>query len=94
MKAKEDTVTENRMGIGWVQTNETQEWPEEEIAIGLEGWQTSTIAELVAIWAAILTIPKEKQVEIYTDSNAAIRNINRGLEQTDKNKILKKKNAI
>jgi hypothetical protein len=55
---------------------------------------TSTIAELVAIWAAILTIPRGKQVEIYTDSNAAIRNISRGLEQIDRMKVLKKKNAI
>ncbi|CAG8799601.1 26605_t:CDS:2, partial [Racocetra persica] len=38
--------------------------------------------KLVAIWAAILTIPKKKQVEIHTDSNAAIKNISRGLEQT------------
>ena len=52
------------------------------------------ITELVAIWAAVLTIPKEKQVEIYTDSNATIRNISRGLEQIDRKKILKKKNAI
>ena len=82
------------MGIGWVQTNETQEWPEEETSLGLEGWMTSTIAELVAIWAAILTIPRGKQVEIYTDSNAAIRNISRSLEQIDRMKVLKKKNAI
>jgi len=52
------------------------------------------MTELVAIWAAILTIPKEKQIEIYTDSNATIRNISRGLEQVCKDKILKKKNAI
>jgi len=55
---------------------------------------TSTIAELVAIWTAILTIPRGKKVEIYTDSNAAIRNISRGLEQIDGIKILKKKNTI
>ena len=79
------------MGIGWVQIDETHEWPEEELAVRLEGWQTSTIAELVAIWTAILTIPRGKQIEIYTDSNAAIRNISRGLEQVDKNKILRKK---
>jgi ribonuclease HI len=71
-----------------------QEWPEEEIALGLEEWPTLMIAKLVAIWAAILMIPKEKQVEIHTDSNAAIRNIGRSLEQTDRNKIIKKKNAI
>ena len=93
-KTKEDARSRSSMGIGWVQTDEPQEWPEEEVALGLEGWQTSTIAELVAIWAAILTIPKEKQIEIYTDSNAAIRNISRGLEQVCRNKILKKKNTI
>src|SRR6185436_6479318 len=82
------------MGIGWVQISEKQDWLEEEVALGLEGWPTSTIAELIAIWVAILTVPEKKQVEIYTDSNAAIRNISRGLEQTDRNKILKKKNAI
>src|SRR6185436_550932 len=71
-----------------------QNWPEEEIALGLDRWLTSTIAELAAIWAAILTIPRVKQIIIYTDSNAVIRNISRGLEQTDRDKILKKKNAI
>ena len=48
----------------------------------------------MAIWTTILTIPKEKQVEIYTDSNTAIRNISRSLEQVDRNKIIKKKNAM
>ena len=80
-RAKEKAPGRDNMGIEWVQTNDTQEWPEEEIALELEGWPTSTIAELVAIWAAILTVPKETQVEIYTDSNAVIRNISRGLEQ-------------
>ena len=89
-----EPISKNDMGIGWVQTNEIQEWPEEEVAFGLEGWQISTVAELIAIWVAILMISKEKQIEIYTDSNAVIRNISRSLEQTDRNKIIKKKNAI
>ena len=92
-RIKERTLVKN-MGIGWVQMNEMQEWPEEELAFSFEGWPSLTIAELVAIWAAILTIPKEKQVEIYTDSNAAIRNISRGLKQVDRKKILEKKNAM
>jgi len=25
------------MGIEWIQTDETQEWPEEEASLGLEG---------------------------------------------------------
>src|SRR6185295_12884940 len=93
VKAREETLNKN-MGIGWIQTNKTQEWPEEEMSFGVDGWSTLTIAELVAIWAAILTILGEKQIRIYTDSNAAIRNISRGLEQIDRMKILKKKNAI
>ena len=93
-KASNESASKSNMSIGWVQINEMQEWSEEEVAFGLEGWQTSTVAELVAIWAAVLTIPKEKQLEIYTDSNAAIRNISRSLEQVDRNKIAKKKNAI
>src|SRR6185436_4552926 len=60
MKASEELAPKTNMVIGWVQTDEMQEWSEEEMAFGLEGWQTSTIAELVAIWTAILTIPKEK----------------------------------
>jgi ribonuclease HI len=90
----EELASKTNMGIGWVQTDEMQEWSEEEMAFGLEGWQTSTIAELVAIWTAILTIPKEKQIELYTNSNTAIRNISRSLEQADRNKIIKKKNVI
>jgi len=48
-KDNKKLMPRNSMGIGWVQTDETQEWPEEELAFGLEGWQTSTVAELVAI---------------------------------------------
>ena len=82
LKSREETQ-DSSMKIGQIQTNEMQEWPEEETLLGLEGWMTLTIAELVAIWAAILTILRERQVEIYTDSNAAIRNISRSLEQID-----------
>ena len=35
-KMQEKTLYKN-MGIGWVQTNETQEWPEEELALSFEG---------------------------------------------------------
>ena len=49
---------------------------------------------MLAIWAAILTIPKGKKLVIFTDSNAAIRNISKGLAYIDRNKVLKKKNAL
>ena len=41
-----------------------------------------------------MTILKEKQVEIYTDSNTTIKNISKSLEQVDRKKILEKKNVI
>ena len=48
VKSKKETPKRN-MNIGWIQISEKQDWPEEEIALGLERWPTSTIAELVAI---------------------------------------------
>src|SRR5260363_237440 len=93
LKPKEGATRRN-MGLRWVQTNEAQDWSEEEIALRLEGWPSSTLVELVAIWAALLTMPLEKQVEIYTDSETVIRNIRKGLQNTEKSKILKIENAI
>ena len=62
--------------------------------MSFKSWPSLTIAELVAIWAAILTVFKKKQLEIHIDSNAAIRNISRRLEQIDRKKILDKKNQF
>ena len=81
------------MGIGWVQLGEEETWPEEEIALGLNGWPSATIAEIVAIWSAILTVPKGCTVVICTDSYAAIRNISRALQHVDIDQTLKRKNA-
>ena len=81
------------MGIGWVQLGEEETWPEEEIALGLNGWPSATIAEIVAIWSAILTVPKGCTVVICTDSYAAIRNISRVLQHVDIDQTLKRKNA-
>jgi len=49
---------------------------------------------VIAIWAAVLTIPIEKKVELFTDSNAAIKNIGKGLACLDRNEVLKRKNAL
>jgi ribonuclease HI len=83
-----------KLGIGWVQIGENNNWPEEEVALGLEGWPSATIAELVAIWAVMLTVPEGKQIEIYTDSSAAIRNISKALQDLSNERILKRKNAM
>jgi ribonuclease HI len=93
-KRNEEEETDKNMGIGWVQITEAQNWSEEEVALGVKGWPTSTTAEMLAIWAAILTIPKGKKLVIFTDSNAAIRNISKGLAYIDRNEVLKKKNAL
>ena len=77
-----------------MQVGERKEWPEEKIALKLEGWLSATIAELAAIWTAILTIPEGKNIEIYTDSIAALRNINGAIQDIEKERILKKKNAM
>src|SRR6185295_364745 len=92
-KNKEGSSTA-KMGIGWVQVRERRDWPEEEYALRLEGWPSATIAELAAIWAAILTIPEKKNIEVYTDSIAALRNISRAVQDMEEGKIMKKKNTI
>src|SRR6185295_6813209 len=92
-KKKKENDTE-RIGIGWLQVGERNNWPEEEIALRLEEWPSATIAELAAIWTAILTVPEGKNIELHTDSMAALRNINRAIQKVEKEKILKKKNAM
>jgi ribonuclease HI len=71
--------SKEKMGIGWVQINKEGNWPEEETALGLEGWPSATTAEFVAIWSAILTVPEGKNIEVHTDSLVALRNINRAI---------------
>src|SRR6185295_6119593 len=83
-----------KMGIGWVQVGKGEDWPEEETALRLEGWPSATIAELAAIWTAILTVPERKNIEVFTDSIAALRNINRAIQEIGVERILKKKNAM
>src|SRR5437868_12005936 len=47
------------------------------------GWPSSTKAELVAIWTAVLAIPSNfSHINIYTDSQAAIDGITNGLKST------------
>jgi len=39
-------------------------------------------------------VPEEKNIELYTDSMIVLRNINRAIQEVEKEKILKKKNAM
>jgi len=83
-----------KMGIGWVQVSNREDWPEEEMALGLDGWPSATTAELAAIWLAILVIPEGKYIEVHTDSLIALRHINRAIQEIEVNKVLRKKYVI
>ncbi|CAG8818472.1 10473_t:CDS:1, partial [Racocetra fulgida] len=39
---------------------------------GAKNWPSSTKAELLGIWCALLVTPRRKEVRIYTDSTAAL----------------------
>ena len=66
------------MGSGWY-------IPTLDISYGCAStdWPSSTKAELVAIWTAVLAVPANfSHINIYTDSQAAIDGITNGLKST------------
>ena len=79
------------MGCGVVQITEEGQIMQ-QLAYATEKWFSSTRAELVAILIAILVTPGEKEVEIRTDSKAAILAIKKGLATDKARKWLKIKN--
>lgn len=80
------------MGCGLVQVTEEGHIIR-QVACGTEKWFSSTRAELVAILVALLVTPNEKEVEIRTDSNAAIFAIKKGLAANKARQWLKSKNV-
>jgi ribonuclease HI len=58
------------MGAGWTDVSESQQF-----SCRIINWPSSTRAELAAIWSALLTVPYDHPVVIYTDSQAAIDGI-------------------
>ena len=56
------------------------------------GWPSSTKAELVAIWMALLVAPPNLDVEIYTDSAAAIASLGKKIQLDSTHKWIKEKN--
>ena len=66
-----NNIKETKMGAGWINAD----MQSQRFRCQLMNWPSSTRAELTAIWTALLTAPKNVSVRIYTDSQAAIDNI-------------------
>ena len=65
------------MGMGWVLLeNETENKVIKKFAAANYGWPSSTKAEILAIFSAIVVVTPNSTVEIYTDSNNAIKQFN------------------
>ena len=58
------------MGAEWTNVSRTHQF-----SCSLRHWPSLTRAELAAIWISLLTVPSDKRVIIYTDSQAAIDGI-------------------
>ena len=80
------------MGCGIVQVSEEGQIVQ-QVALATEKWFSSTRAELVAILVALLITPNEREVEIKTDSKAAILAIERGLKTDKARQWLRIKNS-
>jgi ribonuclease HI/endonuclease/exonuclease/phosphatase family metal-dependent hydrolase len=61
---------ECKMGAAWIQTLGPR--PGSCFKTGLEDWPSASRAEATAIATALLTVPKEQEVTIYTDSQNCI----------------------
>ena len=90
----ENSIKTNRIGIGQAQISLGKDEVIEQFSARVNGWLSSTIAELIAIWSVLLAVPIEEKITIYTDSNLAIRGIRRELANNVNSRILKKKNPI
>ena len=64
-----------KMRIGQIAKTENRLDSNISFSSSIENWPSSTHAELGAIWTALLAIPIETQVHIFTDSKAAIEAI-------------------
>ena len=68
------------MGASWIWLDSDKEVKLVEGKLGFSSWPSSTKAELVAIWLAILIVPKEVDIVINTDSVAAIASLDKELQ--------------
>ena len=61
---------ETKMGMAWIQA--TGPTPRSHFLAGITDWPSAYKAESAAILTAILTVPENSKVAIYTDSSACI----------------------
>ncbi|PKY58148.1 hypothetical protein RhiirA4_429498, partial [Rhizophagus irregularis] len=78
------------LGAAFYTNNEEGEY---SVYSSLSLWPSSTRAEIVAIFLALLTAPENSNVTIYTDSLGAINSINSAFDSTTR-KWLKKTNNL
>ncbi|RHZ70433.1 hypothetical protein Glove_271g116 [Diversispora epigaea] len=82
----ETTLTENIMGFGWV-IPEVKDYERLTFRGNIKNFLSSTRAELMAIFTALIVMPKRSKVIIYTDSACAIQNIKIITKQINTRKI-------
>ena len=80
------------MDSSWIQVDEKHELVLREGCAKLNNWPSSTKPELIAIWLALFTILQGSNIYIYTDSAAAIANVNKAKSKWRFNRIFKEKN--
>ncbi|RHZ60914.1 hypothetical protein Glove_350g167 [Diversispora epigaea] len=82
----ETTLTENIMGFGWV-IPEVKDYERLTFRGNIKNFPSSTRAELMAIFTALIVMPKRSKVIIYTDSACTIQNIKIITKQINTRKI-------
>ncbi|RHZ85436.1 hypothetical protein Glove_66g100 [Diversispora epigaea] len=82
----ETTLTENIMGFGWV-IPEVKDYERLTFRGNIKNFPSSTRAELMTIFTALIVMPKRSKVIIYTDSACAIQNIKIITKQINTRKI-------
>ncbi|CAB5175648.1 unnamed protein product [Rhizophagus irregularis] len=79
------------LGAAFYTSNELGEF---SVYLCLSLWPSSTRAEIVAIFLALLTAPENSNVTIYTDSLGAINSINLAFNSTTRTWLKKTNNLI
>jgi len=90
---KDRSYNQTAMGSAWIQTIGPN--PNSTFKLSSENWPSSSRAEILAIFTTLLTVPIERTVEIFTDSQACIdtfRMLSNSHSKLTKRKWLKIKN--
>jgi ribonuclease HI len=81
------------MGFGGLLTDEEMQVSIREFSGSIRNWASSTRPELAAILCALLATPRGREVEIYTDSSAAIIEVEKLSKKAKLREWSKKKNS-